>query len=442
MRKKLSFISIVTFLSLFQIFGSDVQNKHSNAKMSKIETIFDNTYLGKLTINVSIEEWNKLLANCRDESLRDEYVKVDAEWNNKCGTYTLPEIGMRVRGNSTYAAPEVDFVHNSKKPLYRRSHLKLNFNEFHKCNVEKVITGINLKSTRQDNSCLQEVYTYDLFHRFKVWNVPHASLVKIYMKIGNDKEIYWGLYKAIEEVNKDFLKSRKDYMSKDGYLWKCKGATLKIENIEKNFLPGYELKTHKKQYNTAKNQLLTFISKLNSTTDKDFPDWIASVTDMELLLKTIAVEIICCRWDESNNFYLYFTPEGKLYYIPHDVDYTLYRPGEWSHSDNPLNWKYNAAPFPLFKRILDVPQYRKQLSEYLCMLVTEENNLATKNASTLRINKWYNLIGSSMYTGKANLFPYPKNYQELSLFQKFKCRCQAKILTLKKIYHGVSGKNY
>lgn len=64
--------------------------------MSKIESIFDNTHLGKLTINVSTEEWNKLLVNCTDGALRDEYVKVDAEWNNKCGTYSLPEIGMRV----------------------------------------------------------------------------------------------------------------------------------------------------------------------------------------------------------------------------------------------------------------------------------------------------------------------------------------------------------
>ena len=435
MRKELFFLFTVIFFSCFQVFNTNAQNKHNDDKISKIKTIFDNTYLGKLTINVSTEEWNRLLANCRDESLRDEYVKVDAEWNNKCGTYSLPEIGMRVRGNSTYAAPEVDLSHNSKNPIYRRSHLKLSFNEFHKCKVEKVITGVNLKSTRQDNSCLQEVYTYDLFHRFGVWNVPHASFVKIYMKIGDDKEIYWGLYKAIEEINKDFLKSRRDYISKDGYLWKCKGATLKIENVEKNVLPGYELKTNKKQYGIAKSQLLTFISELNSVTDEDFPTWIAEITDMELLLKTIAVEIVCCRWDEANNFYLYFTPEGKLYYIPHDVDYTLYRPAEWN--GNPLDWKYNSAPFPLFKRILDVPQYKKQLSNYLCMLVAEENNLATKNASALRINQWYDIIGSCIYTGKASLFhQYPKNWNELSFFQKIICKYQAQIHDFKRILHG------
>jgi spore coat protein CotH len=252
LQKKNVFFYVITVLYLFQIFCINAKNKSDEDKMSKIESIFDNTHLGKLTINVSTEEWNKLLVNCTDGALRDEYVKVDAEWNNKCGTYSLPEIGMRVRGNSTYAAPEVDLSHNSKNPIYRRSHLKLSFNEFHKCKVEKVITGVNLKSTRQDNSCLQEVYTYDLFHRFGLWNVPHASFVKIYMKIGDDKEIYWGLYKAIEEINKDFLKNRKNYFSADGYLWKCKGATLKIENVEKNILPGYELKTHKKEYEAAK----------------------------------------------------------------------------------------------------------------------------------------------------------------------------------------------
>ncbi len=71
--------------------------------------------------------------------------------------------------------------------------------------------------------------------------------------------------------------------------------------------------------------------QLTSRSGRDFHDWIAQVCDVELLLRTYAVNVAVGMWDDywnnTNNFYIYFNSDDpdryEFFFIPYDYDNTL-----------------------------------------------------------------------------------------------------------------------
>ena len=100
-------------------------------------------------------------------------------------------------------------------------------------------------------------------------------------------------------------------------------------------------------FEDAKAQLQDFIAKLNGKSDESFKKWISEVCDVELLMRTYAVNVAVGMWDDmwnnGNNYYLYFNSLDKLnykvFFIPYDYDNTLgtsncYDPAK----QNPTQW--------------------------------------------------------------------------------------------------------
>ena len=219
----------------------------------------------------------------------------------------------------------------------------------------------------------------------------------------------------IEAIDDKFVKKRKELFGDHQHnLWKCRwGATLNyndMNNVSIHFDDDsgnnytYELKSNIENFEAAKAQLREFTKNLSQRTDQDFHDWIASVCDVRLLLRTYAVNVVTGMWDDywnnCNNFYIYFNSSDKnnykFFFIPYDYDNTL---GTSSHCNNvsdsgrqdPLNWG-DTGRNPLIGKILKYDDYRAIYVEALNELINPANNLFYYQSSIDRINGWHAMI--------------------------------------------------
>lgn len=70
-----------------------------------------------------------------------------------------------------------------------------------------------------DPSQLRELYAYEMFRRVGV-QVPRTAPVALTFSIGG-APTYFGLYLALEEIDKPFLARRLGSSNNDGDLYKC-----------------------------------------------------------------------------------------------------------------------------------------------------------------------------------------------------------------------------
>ncbi len=139
----------------------------------------------------------------------------------------MSNIGVKNRGNSSYRSGENATTHQTTNPEYQQAHFKLKFNKYEDDtahHLERSAKAMNLKFMVSDASYVQEVYCYDLFRRFGVLTAPRCSYTKLYITVGSTPKAYFGVYKAVEAIDKQYLKERVAagvFKGDDGNLWKC-----------------------------------------------------------------------------------------------------------------------------------------------------------------------------------------------------------------------------
>ena len=390
--------------------GGNSSDKNYGSRSEALEALFDNTTLGVITLTITEDQWEQMAEYAKAKN-KDEYVKADFKYEKGNHVYEMKEIGIRNRGNTSYR-PAI-----SDSGKLQQAHFRLKFNEFYDDNahhMEKALKGMNLKFMLSDSSYVQEMYSYDLFKRFGVWTAPHCAYSKLYIKIGDKEPAYYGIYKTIEPIGKQYLKARigdGKFEDDGGNLWKClyqSSGPADLKDTDNNkfgvdkgsYAPTYSLKTNEEDLNTVKEQFKTFIKTLNSKSGSEFESWIAENFDVDGFLKTLAVSVACGMWDDYwrnyNNYYMYFDVSGKAFFIPYDYDNCLgvtsglmNEPAE----KDPLEWGCgNSAP--LVDRILNIAEYKEKYKQYLRELIEPENKCFTVEDSKARINTWYDLIES------------------------------------------------
>lgn len=217
-----------------------------------------------------------------------------------------------------------------------------------------------------------------------------------------------------ETIDDTYLKMRKDkFGNHKGNLWKCNwGASLNY-NRDKNasigesdgsYDPTYEVEEINSDLSVAKSQLLHFMKQLNDLSGSALHDWLGETIDINLLLRTYAVNVAVGMWDDywnnTNNFYIYFNSTDptnyKFYLIPYDYDNTLgtsHNCGVQSDSgrQDPLNWG-DTGVSPLIGKILQFEDYRKIYVDALNELCSPSGEFYYTK-SIARIKSWHALIG-------------------------------------------------
>ena len=282
--------------------------------------LFSGDDIPEFHLEVSLAEWNRLLGEFDKNKNTSEYIHADVLCNKGEEKIRIGDVGLRLKGNTSRRRPEGNegMMHTAGQTGWHHCHYQLNFTKYNK-DVAHELHGVKklyLKWFKDDPMYVREVFCFDLFHRVGVWTAPHSAYCRLWIKVAEDpSETYLGVYNMIELVDGRYANARaKQFAFKDGFLWKCSsGASLSdasdhlIGNDGSDKI--YELKTQTAEYAAAKAQLQDFIKKGAGKGDENFKNWILEVCDVELLLKTYAVNVAVGMWDDywknKNNYYIY-----------------------------------------------------------------------------------------------------------------------------------------
>lgn len=390
--------SLLCFFCLFLIRNSHSQpyfpvkgDVYNDAVVPRIDVLIDPAYM--------------------DSILTPENVDSETEYPGTFifsnGTFadTVTNTGLCMRGNTSREGAKKSF--------------KVSFNTFQKGRKYKGFEKLNLNGERNDPCIIREKLYYEAAATMEI-PAPYANHVALYI----NKE-YKGLYLSIEHIDENFLKKR--YGNNDGKLYKCLGGVADLEYKGANTsdyqftggqrqLPVYDLKMNEGADDFS--DLIHFINVLNYTINSDFQAAIENVFNVNVFLKTLALDVATGNWDnyayEANNYYLYNNPAtGKFEYIPFDSDnsYGI----DWVNQDwgirNMYNWTKAGAKRKLVTRLMAFQEYKDRYSFYMNQLLS---GMANPDVIFPVIDNLYSKIQSFAYEDQYRTHDYGFTWKEFN----------------------------
>lgn len=365
--------------------------------------VFDASVIPEIHLSVTKEQWNALLAAYDKNHNTQEFIVCDVEYRRGSEVTKIGEAGLRLKGNTSRRRPY-------EGGKYRHVHFGLNLHRNHE-DPEHTIKGVrrvDLKWFKDDPAYVREIYCYDLFRRFGVWTAVNDVYARLWLKVGDEKEIYYGVYEMLEHIDKNYLRARLDqFGSKSGDLWKCfwpaslaeENASMGLDDNHSSYT--YELKTGKEEdFPAAKARLKDFIHNVKTLDGVAFNTWIGAHMDVDLFLKTYAVNVAVGMWDDywnnTNNYYLYIGPgdDYKVWFIPYDYDNTLGTTascGVQSDAGRQDPYKWGSDKNPLMTKILKNSAWKAKYKQYLQQLC-QDGGLFSYKQSVSRIRAWQNSV--------------------------------------------------
>jgi spore coat protein CotH len=182
---------------------------------------------------------------------------------------------------------------------------------------------INLHCGVTDPSKLREVLGYELYRAAGV-TAPRTALAEVRLTVPGkyDKELL-GLYVAVEEVDKPFLKDR--FGSDKGLLMKPKDLRDfrhlgdDWDLYKKSYLPRREATAEEAK------RLVAFAKLVDKADDEKFAKEVGSYLDVDGYLRFLAATAFLANtdnfWTVGHNYYLYLHPKtNKIHFVPWDLD--------------------------------------------------------------------------------------------------------------------------
>ena len=379
--------------------------------------VWDDATIPEVHIDVRLGEWNRLLALYDANAFTTQYVMATLSFVKDGETTVIDSVGLRLKGNTSRRRPEGrnGEIHVRNNTDWHHAHFGVNLRKYVDDDAHTIqdVRKLHLKWFKDDPAYVREMFCYELFKRAGVWTAVRNNYCRLWIHVeGDSKEAYYGVYELMEPIDKRYLKDRKTrFGASNGYLWKCRNAAAGLNNPngdiwyddDSDDRHAYTLETQTEEFDSARIQLVDFMNKLGSLNDNDFYTWIQEVTDIDLLLKTYAVNVAVGMWDDywnnANNYYIYFNARGltgyKFFFIPYDYDNTLgtsLRCGVQDDSgrQNPLNWGNDNNR--LIARILKFNDFRAKYIAYLKELIDAKNALMDRASSQARIRSWQSMI--------------------------------------------------
>jgi hypothetical protein len=289
---------------------------------------------------------------------------------------TIPEIGFRLRGNTSRVSQKKSF--------------KISFNTFHPGRQYHGVEKLNLNGEHNDPSVIRSKIAWDLFRDFGI-PVPRANHVEVYIN-GN----YYGLYINVEHIDEEFVESRFD--NKDGNLYKCLWpADLDYRGSDQENYKHYQgdRRVYDLQTNVLEDDysdIAQFITHLNQLPEAVFECEMSKDWNIYDYLKVIAVDVFLSNWDgpiyNKNNFYLYHNSQyNRMEYIPYDLDNIFgidWFGRDWKSRDI-YDWMKHGEPRPIYTKLINNESLREIYSQYTAELMSENYTGEAFLAEILRI---------------------------------------------------------
>ena len=307
--------------------------------------VWDDEAIPEIHLRVSLSEWNRLLSLYDANIYTTQYITGGITFIKDGETSVIDNIGIRIKGNTSRRRPEgrKGEMHQAGNTDWHHAHFGINLRKYEE-DDDHTIQGVRklyLKWFKDDPMYVREMFCFELFRRAGVWTAVRDNYCRLWIHVeGDSQEAYFGVYEMMEPIDKRYLKDRKArFGSNNGFLWKCRNSAAGLNNPNGDIWYDddsddrhvYTLQTQIEDFDTAKLQLQNFMNMINGLSDSKFYTWIQQVTDVDLLLKTYAVNVAVGMWDDywnnANNYYLYFNSKDlndyKFFFIPFDYDNTL-----------------------------------------------------------------------------------------------------------------------
>ena len=379
--------------------------------------VWDDAVIPEIHLEVSLSEWNRLLSLYDANAFTTQYVMATATFVKEGETTVIDSVGLRIKGNTSRRRPEGYYgqMHQRDNTDWHHAHFGVNLRKYVDDDAHTIqgVRKLHLKWFKDDPAYVREVFCFELFRRAGVWTALRDNYCRLWLHVeGDSHEAYYGVYGMLEPIDKRYLKDRKNrFGSSDGYLWKCRNAAAGLNNPNGDIWydddtddrHAYTLETNTSEFDSARVQLVDFMNKINGLSDNDFRTWIQQVTDVDLLLKTYAVNVAVGMWDDywnnANNYYLYFNGTGtsgyKFYFIPYDYDNTLGTSLRCGVQDDagrhsPLNWGNDNNR--LIARLLKFDDFKAIYIKHLKFLVKSGNAMMDRQTAQARIRSWQRKI--------------------------------------------------
>jgi spore coat protein H len=426
---------------LFQITAKTGAFTSNTVSIKAIKT-FDISKLHRMEIVISKDEWDGMSKDMLDYDKKfpvdfiycqwrtGNYRKAKLVYRDVDGDFDIDNIAIRTRGNTTRILPQdqngkfhrtgfnikfdkpfgVPVYSNEYNDMKKRSVLninELNLKTYYKKWYDE---SKNIHYTWANPVRINELYSYDLFNKANVY-APRATSVKLALRItgyesnGADKVLDYGIYFAFEEVDKKFITKRLGKVNNAGDLYKClyqQGGPATLETLPsddntvlekkaiigkkdwtRNFWPTYDINTN--ESTTDHGALKNFIKNLNTLQGQEFKNYMDANFDVDMFLRQLAIDLLLGDPDgyrgNGNNYYLYFNPNGKIIFIPYDLDHSVgsssWYPFDMKNADiysyfSNLNTIYTL---PLVEKILSVPEYKAAYEGYLSQYTDPLNGI-------------------------------------------------------------------
>ena len=375
--------------------------------------VWDSKVIPELHLSVSLDEWNRLLTLYDANSFTTQYVMASLSFTKEGETTVIDNVGLRLKGNTSRRRPEgwKGQMHERNNTYWHHAHFGINMRKYCDDDDHEIqgVRKLHLKWFKDDPAYVREMFCYDLFHRAGVWTAVRNTYCRLWLHVeGDNEEAYYGVYEMMEPIDKRYLKDRKDrFGNSNGYLWKCRNGASGLNNPngdiwyddDSDDRHAYTLKTQTEEFEKARQQLRDLMLKINYLSDSEFYTWIQEATDVDLLLKTYAVNVAVGMWDDywnnANNYYLYFNGKEltgyQFFLIPYDYDNTLGTSLQCGVQNdagrhNPLQWGNDRNP--LIARMLKFNDFKAKYVAYLKELVTSGKGLMDRASSQARIRSW------------------------------------------------------
>jgi spore coat protein CotH len=379
--------------------------------------VWDDKAIPEVHLSVSLDEWNRLLALYDANSFTTQYVAATVTFVKDGETTVIDNVGLRLKGNTSRRRPEGWYgqQHQRDNTDWHHAHFGVNLRKYADDDAHTIqgVRKLHLKWFKDDPAYVREMFCYELFRRAGVWTAVRDNYCRLWLHVeGDSQEAYYGVYELLEPIDKRYVKDRKSrFGASNGFLWKCRNSAAGLNNPNGDIWydddtddrHAYTLETETGDFDSARVQLVDFMNKLTNLSDSEFYTWIQEVTDVDLLLKTYAVNVAVGMWDDywnnANNYYIYFNGKGltgyKFYFIPYDYDNTLGTSLRCGVQDdagrqNPLKWGNDNNR--LIARILRFNEFKVKYVAFLKELIDAKNALMDRASSQARIRSWQQRI--------------------------------------------------
>lgn len=252
-----------------------------------------------------------------------KFVKGDLNFSGQ----EFKEIAARYKGNSTFMASRTSL----------KKSMKLDLNKYVKGQKLDEVSTINLHSNVMDPGWMNEVLSYRLYADAGVHS-PRTSYAQVYVTVpGKYNKDYMGLYTIVEDVDKEFFKSRT--AKKDGAIFKPS-----THDLFKDL--GDDWKSYNQIYDPKvalsandKKRMMDFSRLVTKADDKEFEAQVGEYLDLDQFARYMAVTVYLSTMDSilgmGQNFYIYLDPGcNKLQFIPWDMDGSFGKMGMGSDVEN------------------------------------------------------------------------------------------------------------